>query len=75
MAAFGAIAVSLTASAYALERRHRAFTALFGVGCGLSSVYGFAIDSLPFGIAEALWAAIAFNRVCGNRAYQRKPGR
>jgi hypothetical protein len=69
MADFGAIAVSLTAGAYALERRHRAFAALFAVGCGLSSVYRFAIGSLPFGIAEALWAVIALNRVRGKGAY------
>lgn len=71
MATFGAFAVSLTAAAYALERRHSAFAALFAVGCGLSSAYAFAIGSLPFGIAEALWALIALNRVGRGRTYLR----
>jgi len=71
MAAFGVFAVSLTAAAYALERRHRTFAALFAVGCGLSSAYGFAIGSLPFGVAEALWALIALNRVGREPTYPR----
>ena len=50
MTAFGAIAVSLMAVSYALERRHRAFVPLFALGCSLSSAYGFAIDSIPFGV-------------------------
>ena len=71
MAAFGAFAVSLTAGAYALEPRHRVFALLFALGCGLSSVYGFAIGSLPFGIAEALWALIALGRVRREPTYPR----
>ena len=62
MKPFGVGAVSLTVVAYALERRHRAFVLLFAIGCGLSSVYGFAIGSLPFGGVEALWGAIALRR-------------
>jgi hypothetical protein len=71
MAAFGAFAVSLTAGAYALERRHRVFALLFAVGCALSSAYGFAIGSLPFGVAEAFWAVIALNRAGRERTYPR----
>ena len=62
MTALGTAAVSLTVVAYALERRHRAFVTVFAIGCGLSSVYGFAIGSVPFGSVEALWAAIALKR-------------
>ena len=62
MTILGAGAVSLTVAAYALERRHRAFVLLFAIGCGLSSVYGFALGSLPFGGVEALWSAIALRR-------------
>jgi hypothetical protein len=50
--------------AYALERRHHAFIMLFAIACGLSSAYGFLIGSLPFGLAEALWALVALQRVC-----------
>ena len=62
MAAFGAVAVSVMVLAYALERRHRAFVALFAVGCALSSAYGFAIGSFPFGGVEALWSVFALRR-------------
>lgn len=67
MTAFGTGAVSLAVVAYALERRHRAFVLLFAIGCGLSSVYGFAIGSLPFGAVEALWSAIALRRFTAGR--------
>ena len=71
MAAFGAGAVTVTALAYALERRHRAFAAVLAVGCALSSVYGFAIGSLPFGTVEALWSVIALRRFAGHgRTYR-----
>jgi hypothetical protein len=62
MTAFGAGAVTVMALSYALERRHRAFVALFAVGCALSSAYGFAIGSIPFGSVEALWSIIALRR-------------
>jgi len=71
MTALGTVAVALTAGAYALERRHRAFATLFAIGCGLSSVYGFAIGSLPFGVVETLWAVVALNRALGGRTYPR----
>jgi hypothetical protein len=60
---FGAAAVSTMALAYALEKRHRAFIALFACACGLSSAYGFMIGSLPFGVVEALWSVIALQRL------------
>jgi hypothetical protein len=47
---------------YALERRHRRFTLGFGCGCILSSVYGFVAGTRPFGVVEAIWAAIALRR-------------
>jgi hypothetical protein len=62
MATFGAGAVTIMVLAYALERRHRAFVALFAVGCALSSAYGFAIGSVPFGSVEALWSVFALRR-------------
>ena len=71
MTAFGAIAVSLMAVSYALERRHRAFVPLFALGCSLSSAYGFAIDSIPFGLVEALWGVVAIQRFVRPVAYHR----
>jgi hypothetical protein len=34
----------------------------FGCGCLLSSAYGFAAGTWPFGVVELIWAAVAFNR-------------
>ena len=48
--------------AYALEKRHRVFVALFAIACALSSAYGFLIGSIPFGSVEALWSLIALHR-------------
>jgi hypothetical protein len=47
---------------YALEQRHRRFTLGFACGCLLSSVYGFVAGTWPFGVVEAIWAAIALRR-------------
>ena len=50
------------ALAYALEKRHRVFVALFAIACALSSAYGFLIGSIPFGSVEALWSLVALHR-------------
>jgi|SRR5512132_1226610 hypothetical protein len=50
------------ALAYALEKRHRAFIAVFAIACALSSAYGFLIGSIPFGSLEALWSFVALHR-------------
>ena len=47
---------------YALERRGRGFILAFGFGCLLSSAYGFAAGTWPFGVVELIWAGVAFNR-------------
>jgi hypothetical protein len=52
---------------YALERRHSGFVLAFAVGCALSSVYGFLAGTWPFGVVEAIWAAIAVHRYLGRR--------
>ena len=71
MSALGAGAVTTTALAYMLEPRHRAFIALFALGCALSSAYGFAIGSVPFGSVEVLWSVIALRRFArSGRTYQ-----
>jgi hypothetical protein len=47
---------------YALERRGRAFILAFACGCLLSSAYGFAAGTWPFGVVELIWAAVALHR-------------
>jgi hypothetical protein len=44
---------------YALERRSHWFTLAFAGSCVLASVYGFLQGAWPFGIVEAIWAAVA----------------
>jgi hypothetical protein len=62
LTAFGAAAVTFMMLMYALERRGRKFILAFGCGCLLSSAYGFLAGTWPFGIVEAIWAGVAFNR-------------
>ena len=59
---FGACAVTFMMLMYALERRGRQFILAFACGCALSSVYGFLAGTWPFGVVEAIWAAIALHR-------------
>jgi hypothetical protein len=47
---------------YALEKRGKVFILAFGCGCLLSSAYGFLAGTWPFGVVEAIWAGVAFNR-------------
>jgi hypothetical protein len=47
---------------YALERRGRGFILAFACGCLLSSAYGFAAGTWPFGVVELIWAGVALNR-------------
>ncbi|MEA2456078.1 MAG: hypothetical protein QOI45_2340 [Thermoleophilaceae bacterium] len=62
LTAFGAAAVTFMVLMYALERRGRAFILAFACGCLLSSAYGFLAGTWPFGVVEAIWAAIAIQR-------------
>jgi hypothetical protein len=64
---FGASAVSFMMLMYALERRHSGFILAFACGCALSSVYGFLAGTWPFGVVEAIWAAVALNRYHARR--------
>jgi len=59
---FGASAVTFMMLMYALERRGRRFVLAFAAGCLLSSIYGFLAGTWPFGIVEAIWAAVAVRR-------------
>jgi hypothetical protein len=62
LTAFGATAVTFMMLMYALEHRGRAFILAFACGCLLSSAYGFLAGTWPFGVVEAIWAAIAVRR-------------
>lgn len=64
---FGACAVTFMVMMYALERRGRGFILAFACGCALSSAYGFLAGTWPFGIVEAIWAAIAIRRYLAAR--------
>lgn len=59
LSAFGLVAVSAMVVCYALERRSHWFTLAFAGSCVLASVYGFLQGAWPFGIVEAIWAAVA----------------
>lgn len=59
---YGACAVTFMMCMYALEARGRRFVLAFALGCLLSSGYGFASGTWPFGVVEAIWALIALRR-------------
>ena len=71
LTAFGAAAVAFMMLMYALEHRHRRFLLAFALGCVLSSAYGFLAGTWPFGVVEAIWAAIALRRYLRVRAQSR----
>ena len=62
LTAFGLFAVTAMLVTYALEARSPWFVLAFAVACALGSVYGFAQGAWPFGMVEAIWAAIALRR-------------
>jgi hypothetical protein len=57
---------------YALEKRGPIYVAGFGVGCAMSSLYGFLAGTWPFGVVEAIWAIVAIRRYAGLR--DQRPG-
>lgn len=59
---FGLAAVSLMLVFYAAEDRSHWFVLAFAGACLLASAYGFLQGAWPFGVVEAIWAAIAFQR-------------
>jgi hypothetical protein len=62
LTAFGVVVLTFMMLMYALERRGPRFVLAFGVGCALSSVYGFLAGTWPFGVVELIWAWIAIRR-------------
>lgn len=47
---------------YALEDRGPWFVLAFAASCALGSAYGFLQGAWPFGVVEAIWAAVAVRR-------------
>ena len=47
---------------YAVENRSRWFILAFAAACALGSVYGFLQGAWPFGLVEAVRAAVALRR-------------
>ena len=62
LTAYGVVVLTFMMLMYALERRGPRFVLAFACGCALSSVYGFLAGAWPFGVVEAIWAAIAMRR-------------
>jgi hypothetical protein len=59
---FGLFAVTMMLVCYALEDRSAWYVLAFAVACALGSAYGFLQGAWPFGVVEAIWAAIAMRR-------------
>jgi hypothetical protein len=59
---FGLFAVSAMLVFYALEPRSRWFILAFAASCLLGSAYGFLQGAWPFGLVEAIWAAVAVRK-------------
>ena len=59
---YGAVSVTLMMLAYALESRAAMFVLIFAGACLASSAYGFLQGAWPFGLVEAVWAAVALWR-------------
>ena len=59
---FGLSAVMAMLIFYALEDRSPWYILAFAGACVLASVYGFLQGAWPFGMVEAIWAAVAAYR-------------
>jgi hypothetical protein len=59
---FGLFAVTMMLVCSALEDRSAWYVLAFAVACALGSAYGFLQGAWPFGVVEAIWAAIAMRR-------------
>jgi hypothetical protein len=62
LTAFGLFAVTAMLVCYALEERSAWLILAFALACALGSVYGFLQGAWPFGVVEAIWAAVALRR-------------
>ncbi len=62
LSAFGLISVTVMMVFYAFEKRSRWCILGFAMGCASASVYGVLQGAWPFGVVEAIWAAVAVQR-------------
>jgi hypothetical protein len=62
LSAFGLFSVTAMLVCYAFEHHGHWFVLGFAAACVLGSVYGFLQGAWPFGIVEAVWAAVALRR-------------
>ena len=58
----GRFAVTAMLVCYALEDHSPWFVLAFAFSCALGSAYGFLQGAWPFGVVEAIWAAVAVER-------------
>ena len=68
---FGLAAVIAMVTTYALDERSPWFVLAFALACAAASLYAVLIQSLPFALAEGIWAVIAFlrwRRICKSRS-------
>jgi hypothetical protein len=65
---FGLVAVSAMLVLYAVESRSAWCVLGFAGACVMGSVYGFLQGAWPFGLVEAIWSIVAFNRWLKARA-------
>ena len=68
---FGLFAVTAMLLSYAMEKRSPWFILAFAVSCLMGSAYGFLQGAWPFGIVEAIWTVVAFQRWRGALAKSR----
>jgi hypothetical protein len=59
---FGLAAVTSMLVFYAFEDRGPGYILAFAVACLAASLYGFLQGAWPFGLVEAIWAAVAVAR-------------
>lgn len=62
LTSFGLFAVTAMLICYALEDRSPWYILAFAGACALGSIYGFLQGAWPFGVVEAIWAAVATRR-------------
>ena len=62
LTAFGVIAAATMVVSYALEERHRYWTAAFAVGCAATAVFGVLTNAWIFVGLETIWAVVAVRK-------------
>jgi len=58
----GITSVIIMVTSYGLEHKSPVLIAIFSFGCVLAAIYALLLGSMPFLIAESVWAIIAFRR-------------